>query len=553
MRGLTALLFLLPAMALAQPLSPSFSNVTIQPGGTVSLAQGTATTPSLIIPPGSALTTCATAPTGSTWTTNLGFFACFNGGVVGPLATGANIVSAPANSVTYYSLSAQLSGITGTNGVLVTDGSGVPSISNTLPTGLIIASPVFNPPTYTTSTLPVVTNSNQGQLAWVSNCLNGTQGSGSGTGCYYNVNAVGAWTPDPSVPTLGITVGGQLTYLGQSTINMGTGSQLATATGLFTTGHCLNVGSNGAVADAGGACTTGGGGGTVTASPQNEIAYYSSAGTTATVSGLALAANAVLVTNGSSVPSEATTLPSSLTIPAPTISNAVLTGAATYVGLTGTGRLVTAASTTSQSGINLPAGVAPTSPVNGDMWTTSAALFTYINGATQEMLSNVSTTSPLGGGGVGPSLTLTCTTCATTTNGGLLTATAPMTISAAGLVALGLQPDERVWFAGASTVVVADTIPIIEKWPWTNPGTVNSVVYHTNGTSTPSFTIALQINGVNVTSCNALTVSSSSDTTATCTAANAITNGQSLTLVESGISGSPSDAVVQINISKPAS
>ena len=49
---------------------------------------------------------------------------------------------------------------------------------------------------------------------------------------------------------------------------------------------------------------------------------------------------------------------------------------------------------------------------------------------------NVNTSTPLGGGGsLSSDLTLTCPTCATTTNGGALSATSPAMISAAGVIA----------------------------------------------------------------------------------------------------------------------
>jgi hypothetical protein len=56
----------------------------------------------------------------------------------------------------------------------------------------------------------------------------------------------------------------------------------------YTNGHCASIAKSGTivtVTDAGGACTTGGGGGTVVASPQYQLPYYSSSGTTATVTG----------------------------------------------------------------------------------------------------------------------------------------------------------------------------------------------------------------------------------------------------------------------------
>jgi hypothetical protein len=47
-----------------------------------------------------------------------------------------------------------------------------------------------------------------------------------------------------------------------------------------------------------------------------------------------------------------------------------------------TGKVTTAASATGGAGFNAPHGAAPTSPANGDLWTTTAGLFAYINGTT---------------------------------------------------------------------------------------------------------------------------------------------------------------------------
>jgi hypothetical protein len=56
------------------------------------------------------------------------------------------------------------------------------------------------------------------------------------------------------------------------------------------------------------------------------------------------------------------------------------------------------ASTTSLASINAAHGTAPTSPVNGDIWTTTAGLFSRINGATKAYQGvTVSTSDPSGG------------------------------------------------------------------------------------------------------------------------------------------------------------
>ena len=49
-------------------------------------------------------------------------------------------------------------------------------------------------------------------------------------------------------------------------------------------------------------------------------------------------------------------------------------------------------------------------------------------------VTSVATTAPLGGGTITTAGTLTCTTCATTTNGGALSGTVPLAISAAGAI-----------------------------------------------------------------------------------------------------------------------
>ncbi len=63
--------------------------------------------------------------------------------------------------------------------------------------------------------------------------------------------------------------------------------------------------------------------GTIVASPQYQIPFYSAAGTSNTLTGMGIVNNAVVVTNGSGVPSESTTLPTGLTIPGSKIINGI--------------------------------------------------------------------------------------------------------------------------------------------------------------------------------------------------------------------------------------
>lgn len=50
-----------------------------------------------------------------------------------------------------------------------------------------------------------------------------------------------------------------------------------------------------------------------------------------------------------------------------------------------TGKKIFPVPSTSEASLNVPHGVAPTSPVNGDIWTTTAALLVRINGTTRTM------------------------------------------------------------------------------------------------------------------------------------------------------------------------
>lgn len=462
---------------------------------------------------------------------------------------GGTVSSGSAGTLATYASSGTVVSSLSTlaNAVAVTNGSGNVSISTTLPTGLAIPAPAnLRLPSSTFGSLPSVTTSDTGRLQWVSDCQNGSEGVGAGTGCLGWVNDAGTWVRMPSIPTQSITIGGQTVTLGGSTTNQGNGSKIQLSTGALTNGHCLQADANGNVVDSGSGCGGGGGSGTVSSGTANSLAYYAASGTT--LAGLSTTNNAVLVTNGSGIPSESATLPSGLSIPSPTISNLNGTGTATLVAETLSGKLTTAASATTGSGLNIPQGVAPTSPSNGDEWCTSAACFVRLNGATQGLASTtnggaLSGTSPVAVSAAGA---ISCTTCATTTNGGALSGTSPIAISAAGAISLGTQPGAAVINFDANTTVHNDTYYITLKWPWAT-GTIDSVDAFTGGTSTPSWSLALQIAGSNVTSCNGITVNSSSISSTTCTAANSVTTGQPVTAVISSTSGNPFSAGIEVH------
>jgi len=105
-----------------------------------------------------------------------------------------------------------------------------------------------------------------------------------------------------------------------------------------------------------------------------------------------------------------------------------------------TGRLVTAPSGATVAGFNLTPGPAPAGPVNGDIWATSAGMFIHVNGVTSPISvassGSFAATAPLSVSFPSSITTYACPTCATTTNGGALSATSPITLSAGGAIGI---------------------------------------------------------------------------------------------------------------------
>lgn len=401
-------------------------------------------------------------------------------------------------------------------------------------------------PTITTSTLAgLPANPTPGTVRFVQDCLNGSQGLGFGTGCLAYADDNGHWQQMSTPSALPMTIGGQTLFLGGVTTNQGTGNrlQLATSSSPGVNGQCAQFDANLNIVPSGAGCGGGGGSGTVSAGATNQIGFYAGAGTT--ISGLATANNGILVTSGAGVPSISSTGPANLTFSTANLPSPVITGTASVTAATFSGKLATAASIVGGANLNIPQGTAPTTPGNGDVWATSAGLFGRFNGATIGPfvgLAQFSATSPItynSGTGV-----FACATCLTAA-GGALVGTAPIVVTGNAVsLSTTIAPIQIAW--PANLTVTADSFPVPDTWPWAT-GTIDSVVYHTGGTSTPSFIISLQINGVPVTGCTNVTVSSGTDTTTSCTAANAITTGQHLTLTTSSITGTPFSAAVQIN------
>jgi hypothetical protein len=100
---------------------------------------------------------------------------------------------------------------------------------------------------------------------------------------------------------------------------------------------------------------------------------------------------------------------------------------------------------------------------------------------------------------------------------------------------------QLAWDTGA--VVTNDTVYFVYDAPYA--GVVNSMTYFTGA---GSFTVAVQIAGAPVTGLGAVAVSSATAATATATAANTFAAGQRIAAVVTAATGSPTDALLSLNV-----
>ena len=97
------------------------------------------------------------------------------------------------------------------------------------------------------------------------------------------------------------------------------------------------------------------------------------------------------------------------------------------------------------------------------------------------------------------------------------------------------------WVSGA----VGANDPVWRVYDAPDAGVVQSLTYFT---ASGSFTVAIQINGSNVTGLGTIAVSSATPATATATAANTFAAGQRITAVVTAATGSPTDALLSLAV-----
>jgi len=194
----------------------------------------------------------------------------------------------------------------------------------------------------------------------------------------------------------------------------------------------------------------------------------------------------------------------------------------TVNGLTGIGSAASAStalllpiSTTTISSLRIPHGAAPTSPINGDIWTTSTAMFVQIGGSTVQLGSGTIGGSiaanqvafGLGSNTIQGSANLTY-------DGTTLTSASQIVSTKAGAASVPAVTLTGAWFTGGSATTTKPQLLV-------EPTGATSTGWSTSGTglgvnAASGFTgnlVDLQLNGVskfNVASTGALTVVSTS-------------------------------------------
>jgi hypothetical protein len=119
--------------------------------------------------------------------------------------------------------------------------------------------------------------------------------------------------------------------------------------------------------------------------------------------------------------------------------------------------------------------------------------------------------------------------------------TSSFSLDGSTLVARNKGKLQAQWVMGA--VLTADTFYFAYSAPY--GGTINSMTYLVG---TGSFTVAVNIAGTPVTSLSAVTVNSATPATTNATGANTFTAGQIISGVVSSPSGSPTDALLILDV-----
>lgn len=102
------------------------------------------------------------------------------------------------------------------------------------------------------------------------------------------------------------------------------------------------------------------------------------------------------------------------------------------------------------------------------------------------------------------------------------------------------------WAASAGAVVTNGTYAVLLSWPWSG-GTITGLVA---SSATGSFSVSITVGGVAVAGLSALSVASPTPQS-TAAGSNTMNAGDRIAAVITAASGSPADATLQVNFTRP--
>ena len=288
-----------------------------------------------------------------------------------------------ANDLAFYQTGGQSISPIASNefAVLVTNDSGVPSLSTVLPVNLVIpeatiTDAIISIQSGTISGIPSAPDDLVNK-SYVDSLIGGVVTSVSGTA--NRITSTGGLNP---VIDIAATYAGQASITTLGTIATGTWQGTPIDLSSFVSGNLAIThlaGGAGATAatfwcgDGTWKTPPSSGSGTVNSGSINQVAWYSANGTA--VSGLATAANSVLVTSAAGVPSLSATLPNGLAFGTP--ASLILTNATGLVPATGLVATGTPSATTYLRGDNTWATIS-----------TGSTPFVQVSGISQVMVAN---------------------------------------------------------------------------------------------------------------------------------------------------------------------